>query len=80
MDRSLGTIKDMVWALSPAGREGRLAVVEQQALVFVGSLNRKVYALEARGGRKTYEFATGSAVGSAPAVWDPGLEAAHVPR
>jgi outer membrane protein assembly factor BamB len=38
------------------------------ALVFVGSLDGKVCALEARTGRKAWEFATGGGLYSSPAV------------
>jgi len=39
-------------------------------VVYFGSLDGKIYALDANNGAKAWEFATGNTVGSGPAVAD----------
>lgn len=48
-----------------------MANLRSDAFIFIGSRDRKVYALEARTGPKRREFQTGGSV-SSPAVWVSG--------
>jgi outer membrane protein assembly factor BamB len=68
-----GTVKWSFQTGGPTGVEGSLpAVSKDGATIFVGSNDKKVYALDAVTGAKKWEFATGSWVYSSPAVSNDG--------
>lgn len=54
----------------PAVDDGLSTATVWKGAVYVGGHDRRVYCLDARTGRKRWEFVTGGVVNSTPAVWD----------